>query len=497
MTTSRRRMSGPKDEVLNGLGSDVDMRRTQFVVGTQAYAVMFLMSLCRFVPTADFTAAGVAMPSIFHSFPSKAALLPWVISTSELTLSGFVLLGGRLGDSLGQRKGLQFSLLGYCVALIVCATAPNAFALIIGRALQGLAAAVFVPTSFSLINTLIEPGVLRHRALGVFSVMQGAASIMGLVVGGIVTTSLGWRAAFLINVPVLVVALSMIWKFVPHRETPASPVRDVPGAIYICASTGLLLWSLQTLGRAHGGSGSGWIFAWAALVAALTGYAIFALRELRVRDPLVPKEIVDRNLLGGCFGGLGLQAGVVGIFLLANLYMQRELHFSAALSGLGMIPASLAVIASGQLTPIALGRWSGRNVAIGGVAVNLVGILLFALLAPSAHYTSAILVGALIAPLGSGLSLMGLMGQATRPVPPAHQGTVSGILFTFQHTGVAVGSMAVLTVVETGTAAIQGLSTQSFMAGYLACAVLAGLGGLAMWGGLRSLPNERVAGRGA
>jgi DHA2 family methylenomycin A resistance protein-like MFS transporter len=454
---------------------------------SDATGVIFLMALCQFVLTADFAIVGVALPSIGRSLGAAPGLLAWVVSTSGLTLSGFLLLGGRLTDSLGQRRCLQWSLTLFGACSLISALAPNIQVLIAARGLQGMAAAVLMPSSFSLINTLIEPGPARHRALGVFGMMQGASVITALTVGGFLATTFGWRSVFLLNLPFLLLACVLVFRKVPAREGPRKPVKDVPGAIMICLATALLLWSLSTLGRTHFTSTGGAM----GLVVAVLAYGGFFAWERRVSTPLVPRGIIDRNLIGGGLGGMGLLAAWGGVFLLANLYMQTRLGFSAARSGLSMIPYALAVVVAGRVTSIAMGRRPSRQIALAGIVLAVAGMLLLAFMAPLERYDQAVLLGILIVPFGGMMSHMGVLGQATAPVSPEHQGTASSLLFTCHQIGVALGGMVSLTAVSAGVVASQAMTATNFRNGYLACALLALLGGLAMWAGLGAAAKPR------
>jgi MFS transporter, DHA2 family, methylenomycin A resistance protein len=450
--------------------------------GGRAHALIFLMALCQFVISADFSIVGVALPSIAVDLKAGPALLPWIASTSGLTLSGFLLLGGRLTDCLGQRRCLIVGTTLFAVGSLLSAASPHVLVLIGARGLQGFAAAILMPSSFSIINTLLEPGPLRHRAMGVFGMMQGASVIVGLTLGGLMVTWLGWRSVFLLNVPFLLLALVLTWRFVPPLDRAAERVEDIGGAVAICVATGLLLWSLATLGRTQLHSTPGQV----TLVLAILTYTGFMLWERRTAAPLVPPWMLTRNLIGGGLGGLGMLAGVGGVSVMISLYLQTKLGFSALQSGVAMVPFALAVVAGGRITTFALARWRAKSIALAGATVEVAGLLLLAFSAPLGSYGGAVLAGSILVPLGGILSFMGVMSQATAPVLPEHQGAASAILFTCNQIGVALGVTVSLTAVSAGALAATTQSADRFSAGYLICAALATLGALAMWAGLGS-----------
>lgn len=439
-------------------------------------AVIFLMGLCQLVLTTDFSIVSVALPTIGRSFGAQPATLSWIVSATALTFAGFLVLGGRLTDVAGQRRALLGGLALFGAGSLCSAAAPSIGFLIGARALQGLGAAFLSPSSFSLINTLVPEGAPRHRALGVFGMMQGLSVIIGLVVGGFLTTSIGWRSVFLLNVPAIAVSVVLVVRLVPGTQSSAgNAFSNLPRAGAITIATALLLWSLSLMAEL----GLASRVALGILLVAVLGYAGFFLFEMRARNPLVPRAIYTPDLIAGCIGGMGLLAGVGGLFIMANLYMQTVLRFSAALSGIGMLPYALSVVAAGQIVPAILARTPVRLATIAGFVVNIGGLLVLAMSAASAHYATAILAGSVLAPLGSLVAFMSLMGEATASVSSAQQGLASAVLFTCQQIGLALGGTICLSVIAAGKAGA-GLSAMPFTLGYFAAAAIVFLGLLAI-----------------
>lgn len=433
-------------------------------------AITFLMGLSQLILTTDFSIVSVALPSIGHDLKVPPPLLAWVISAAALTFAGFLVLGGRLTDLMGHRRCLFAGLLLFALGSLASAFAPSIFFLLPARALQGLGAAFLSPSSFSLINTHIPDGHSRHRALGVFGVMQGLSVVIGLVIGGFLTTTLGWRAVFLLNLPFVGLALGMTWSVVPRTPSQAAhALQNLPSAALVTLATAVLLWAVSQIGQAEIRVGA------TAFVLALIGYGSFYALEARIATPLIPRSIFTPMLIMGCVAGLGLLAGVGGIFLLANLYMQTVLKFSAAASGLGMLPYATAVIVSGQAVPLLLARLSLKTTVIAGFVVNIAGLIIFAFSARLQSYAPALLLGLIIAPIGSLTGYMALIGLATEGISPSQQGLASAVLFTCQQIGVALGGTVCLSVAAASSSTV-GLDVGSFQTGYLAAAALAALG---------------------
>ena len=440
--------------------------------------IVFLMGLCQLVLTTDFSIVSVALPSIGRALNIQPAMLSWVISATALAFAGFLILGGRLTDLLGQRRCLFAGLVLFGAGSLLSALAPSIWALLPARALQGLGAALLSPSSFSLINTLVPEGAPRHRALGVFGMMQGMSVIIGLVLGGFLTTAFGWRIVFLLNVPSILVALILVWRLVPRTSREGvKTFENLPSAALITIATTLLLWALSLIGESGLKSGGGA----AALLLAVAGYGAFYIFESRIASPLVPRSVFTPQLIVGCFAGLGLLAGVGGIFLLANLYMQTVLKFSAAASGLGMLPYATAVVVAGQAVPFIMARMPLKATAILGFCINILGLLMLAAFARSETYVIAVLLGSIIAPIGSLVGYMALIGNATAGISSSQQGLASAVLFTFQQIGVAVGGTVCLSVAAASSLNSSGaLSAADFQVGYVAAAVLAAIGLIAI-----------------
>lgn len=433
-------------------------------------AITFLMGLSQLILTTDFSIISVALPSIGHDLKVPPPLLAWVISATALTFAGFLVLGGRLTDLLGHRRCLFAGLLLFASGSLASAFAPSIWLLLPARALQGLGAAFLSPASFSLINTHIPEGPSRHRALGVFGVMQGLSVVIGLVIGGFLTTTFGWRAVFLLNLPFVLLALGMTWYVVPRAQSQAAhALQNLPSVALVTLATAVLLWAISQIGQAEVRAGV------TALVLALVGYGSFYALESRIAAPLIPRAIFTPMLIMGCVAGLGLLAGVGGIFLLANLYMQTVLKFSAAASGLGMLPYATAVIVAGQAVPLVLARLPLKTTVIAGFLANITGLVIFAFCARLQSYVPALLLGSIIAPVGSLTGYMALIGLATAGIPPSQQGLASAVLFTCQQIGVALGGTVCLSVAA-ASSSMAGLDVSSFQSGYLAAAALAALG---------------------
>ena len=435
--------------------------------------ITLLMGLAQLVITSDFSIISVALPTIGRDLQIAPALLPWIISANAITFAGFLIVGGRLTDIFGHRLCLLFGFVLFGVGSLLSALGQDIWTLIASRSLQGLGAAVISPASFSLIAAFLPEGKARHRALGVFGVMQGLSVIVGLVVGGFLTTRLGWRSVFFVNMPIVLVGLALAWRVLPKVVVDAVARRtiDFGGAVVIVVATGLLLSAASLLSEHGVGSPLGL----GLLLASVAAFGLFVLIEARHPQPLLPLPMFSRrDLTVASLACMALIGAVGGLFVLSSVYMQSGLKLSAALSGLGMVPVAVATMAAGQVAPLLMKWWSLRTVALGGLALQIVGLALLALTAPHGSYFTSVAPFGFLATFGSTSAFIALMGLAVNDAPPNQQGAASALLFTAQQIGLPIGvtiSLAVFTAA--GTAAV---GLDAYRAGFLAPAVIAAAG---------------------
>jgi EmrB/QacA subfamily drug resistance transporter len=432
--------------------------------------VIVLVGLTLLIVTTDFSIISVALPSIGRQLRVAPAALSWVISAGSLTYAGFLVLSGRASDIFGQRACMLTGLCLFGTGSLIAAASPSLAVLVAARALQGVGAAILTPANFSLINTHLPEGAPRRQAMGVFGIMQGLSLVIGLLIGGSLTTHFGWRAVFLLNPPIALLAIALTLKAVPPLAERANQRQiDWLGAALIVAGTGLLLLGVSRMGR-EGWSAPGPL---ALAAGGVVAFVLFFLAERRARAPLAPPAMFARRNFSSATVILLLHlAGVGGLFVLTSLYMQSGLKLSALRSGLGMMPYAAAVMLAGQLAPPIMARAPLRLIVIGGFCFYLAGLVLLALLSGEHSYWIALALGSVVCGFGSTTSFMALMAEATADIPEAQQGAASAVLFTAQQIGVPLGVTAALSVIG---AAGGEMSMSVFRDGYLAMAIVIGL----------------------
>lgn len=450
--------------------------------------VILLVGLTQLIVTTDFSIIAVALPSIGRQLHVAPASLSWVISAGALTFGGFLILAGRAADIFGQRRCLVTGLVLFGGGSLGAAFAPDLPLLIVARALQGLGGAILTPANFSLINTLVPQGAPRRQALGVFGIMQGLSLVIGLLIGGALTTHFGWRAVFLLNPPIAALAIALAFKAVPPAPAIDAADRSVDwiGAGLIMAAMGLVLSAVSMMGK------QGWTAPApvALLAAGLAAFALFFLAEARARAPLAPLSIFRRRNFAPANLILMLHlAGVGGVFVLTSLYMQSGLKLSALRSGLGMMPYAAAVMLAGQAAAPLMARLSHRAIVLGGFGLYAAGMALLALLAGQGGYWIALALGSVVCAFGSTISFMALMAEATADVPAPQQGVASAVLFTAQQIGVPLGATIALSVLSAAGAGRAAIGLTAFRDGYLAVGALVALGLIVSLVALRAAPT--------
>lgn len=421
------------------------MAQVEAVSRKREVEVISLMTLAKFSVTTDFYIMSLILPLIAQDLQLSQVMVSWVVAAQGLFYAGFMVLAGRLADILGQRRGMIVGLIVFGTGAALAAFAPNVWALLAARCLQGLGAAILGPSGFSLITTLLPEGKSRHRALGVFTFTQGFSVIAGLLVAGAVVGVFGWRVAFVMNLPLLLGALYLTIKVVPKGAfAPKGQKLDVAGAALVTISTGLLISAITLFGR----YGWGHAPAIALILAAMAGAAAFIFVEKRAADPLVPLKLAATpTVIGGCLTGIGLIAAGGSTLVLTNFYTMTELHYSALQAGAAMLPYAAGILISGPMVPMLMARLTSGTMIVVAAMIELAGITMLSFVEPGRSYFVTLGPGLLLCSFGAITAWAGLMNWATRAVPLDQQGVTTGMLLMFQQVGVPLGAAVVLGVV--------------------------------------------------
>ena len=391
----------------------------------------------------DDTVANIALPSIQRELAVSAAALPWIISAYVLAFGSLLLLGGRAGDLYGRRRVLRVGLAVFTLASLLGGLGPNAALLIAARALQGVGAALVAPNVLALIATTFPMGKPRNQAMAVYAAMSAVGMTVGVLLGGVLTGTLGWRWVFLINIPI---GLAVLLGTRALVEAPRHAGRlNVLDALTGTAGLVALAYGI-TRGGEHGWADS---MTLGALVAAVVLVVAFLWQQARRADPMLPLTLFrDRNRAGAYASVLLIGGGLMATYFLLTQLLQEVLEFSPIRTGLASLPVAVGIALSAGISSKLVERVPPRAVAAPGLLIAAAGLYWLSLLAPGASYAGHVLPALFLTYFGLGLGFMPMTLTAVHGVAAEQSGVASAILNTAQQIGAALG-VAVLSTVAT------------------------------------------------
>jgi EmrB/QacA subfamily drug resistance transporter len=423
--------------------------------GRQGWSVLVLLCAAQFMVILDMTVVNVALPSIGLSLKFATDDLQWVVTTYLLFTGGLMLLGGRAADVLGRRPMFLAGLAVFTAASLASGLAPSAAALIAARGVQGLGAALLSPAALAII-TATYAGAQRTAALAAWGALGSGGAAVGVLAGGLLTSGLGWRSVFLINVPIGAAAWVLGRRAVPVTAGGQARGRgrdlDLPGAVLVVLGLGGLVLALAGTGTHGWGSARtvGLLLAAAGLLAG------FGAAERRAPQPLLPPRTWrSRPLVAGLAVMLGATGILVGTFFLNTLYLQEVLGGSALRTGTEFLPMVAAIGLAAGLAAHLLPRLGARVLAVAGLAVMAGGAILLAGATVSAGYVAGVLPGMAALGLGIGMVFPAATVSAMSDVGAGREGLASGMMTTAHEVGAALG-VAVFAAVATGAAGAAG-----------------------------------------
>lgn len=427
-TTSARRAAVVVDHATPALGS----------LG------LFTVLLGAALPLIDFFIVNVALPTIDHDLAAGPAMLELVVAGYGLSYAVLLVLGGRLGDLFGRRRLFLTGMAAFGLTSLACGLAPDAWTLVGARVAQGASAALMLPQVLATIHSSTT-GARRAKALSLYGATAGLAMVAGQILGGVLVAAdlagTGWRAIFLVNVPVAVAGLLLAVRTVPETRSERPAPVDVPGTLLLALALLTLLAPL-TEGRA-----AGWpLWTWIAMGVFPFAAGAFWWVELRAdrqgRTPLVPPSLLGLvSLRRGLALVLPFSIGFGGFMFVIAVALQQGLGMGAVVSGLALVPMAVAFFGASLAGPRLVRRWGTRIVTAGGL-LQALGIGLLALTAwrswPDLSAWS-LLPGMAVAGLGQGLQLPVLFRVVLSEVPADRAGVGSGVMVTTQQSALALG----------------------------------------------------------
>ncbi|HEX6952330.1 MAG TPA: DHA2 family efflux MFS transporter permease subunit [Gaiellaceae bacterium] len=414
------------------------------------WSALALIVTAQFMVILDVAIVNVALPSIKSDLGFSATGLQWVITAYAILFGGTLLLGGRLADLLGRRRMFVAGLALFGASSLLSGFAWSSGSLVGFRALQGLGGALLAPAALSLLMTTFAEGRERNRALGIYGAASGSGAAAGVLLGGVITSYLGWSWIFFVNVPVAVAAIALTpFLLRESRADLAHRHFDLAGAASVTSGLMLLVYGL-TRATSDGWSSPitlGLLGGAAALISAFIGI------ESRSRSPLLPLRIFRLRALSAANVTMALVGAVTfSEFFVLTLYVQDVLHYSAVQSGVAFVAFALSVVVASNLAQAVIGRIGVRATLMMGLALATISVGLLTRVPVDGHYFWDLFPAFVLGGTGLGFSFVPVTIAALTGVERADAGVASGLVNTSRQIGGAIGLAGISTITASAAA---------------------------------------------
>jgi EmrB/QacA subfamily drug resistance transporter len=398
----------------------------------------------------DTTIVNVALPSIQDDLGFSQSNLAWIVNAYLIAFGGLLLLAGRIGDLIGQRRIFLIGLAVFTAASLLCALAQSQGVLIAARFIQGVGGALTSAVVLGMIVTMFPEPREQAKAIGVYGFVASAGGSIGLLAGGVLTDAINWHWIFFVNVPIGIATAFGALRLVDRRRgLGLAQGADIPGAVLLTG--GLMLGVYTILQVDKQGWGSTQTLALGAIAVALV--AGFLVRQARIPNPLMPLRLFrSRNVVGANIVMALWAVGMFGMFFLGALYMQRVLGYTPLDVGLAFLPVTivmgtLSLRVSGPLNM----RFGPRATLIPSLVAICGGLVLFARTPVDGSYWIDILPVTVLLGIGAGLAAPSLMMLAMSGATPSDSGLASGLINTTVQVGGAIGLAVLATLASERT----------------------------------------------
>ncbi|MEM5340785.1 MFS transporter [Paraburkholderia azotifigens] len=432
----------------------------------------------------DVTIVNIALAKIGADLHANVTGLQWIVDAYTLAFAVLMLSAGVLGDRFGARRMFACGIALFAAASLACGLSSDAATLVAARAVQGMGAAAMLPNSLALLNEACGHGPkLRARAVGLWTAAGAIAIAAGPVMGGLLIAAFGWRAIFLVNLPICALGLAATFVWVPASSVPAlgsqiggkatrglDPAGQLLAIVALTAFTGAVI-EWRPLGLMHplvGGS----------FVLALIATAAFIVTERRAPAPMLPLAFFsNRTFSSAVLFGICVNLTYYGVVFVLSLYLQHARGETALQAGLAFLPLTGGFLVSNVASGWVVGHYGARVPMIAGAITAALGYGLL-------HFADAtsplwwLLVPFLLIPSGMGLAVPAMTTAVLASVDKQRAGTASAVLNTARQAGGAVGVAAFGALASAADAAgpahvVAGLKSSTLIS---SCILLCALG---------------------
>lgn len=395
------------------------------------WAGLAVLSASLLIVTMDLTILNVALPEMARDLRPTSVELLWIVDIYGLVVAGFLVTASALGDRLGRRNILMAGYTVFGLASLLVLFAESAEAVIAVRALLGIGGAMIMPTTLSMIRTMFSDPRERGTALGIWASVAGAGGALGPIVGGVLLEAFSWHAAFLVNVPLMVVAVVAATPLLPESRSDRPAPIDAVGVVLSVVGMGLVMYAIKELGK-HGAD-------LVPVLAALLGIGavtVFVRRSLRSAHPMIDFGLLRaRAFRAGTITAFSAMVGMAALLLLAAQWFQLVDGLSPLEAGFALIPTSVAAIVSSLVAAPLTQRFGPRLPIAGGLGLASAGMLVL-FVAPMGFW--ALMVALVLVGSGTG-SLAVASGLIMASTPTEKAGSAATLEETSYELGAALG----------------------------------------------------------
>ncbi|GLF96030.1 MFS transporter [Streptomyces yaizuensis] len=382
----------------------------------------------------DATILNVALPSLIEDLQPGAIAQLWIIDVYGLVLGGLLVTTGAIGDRYGRKRLFLWGIVVFGLASVVAATSATTWQLIAGRVLLGIGGAMIMPSTLSLIRNIFTDARERARAIGIWAAVAGAGAAIGPLVGGVLVEEYGWSAAFWVNLPVVVVTVAAGLWLLPEVKDLGHDRLDWFGAVLSVVGIVALAWGIK-----HVAKGSPTAVDFLVLIGGLLVLALFARRQLGLRDPLLDVRLFrNRAFTAAALAILMAMLAIGAALFLLSLWLQYVHGYSPSEAGLRTLPAALAMLAGALLAPWLMERIGVRAIMALGLGGVVTGFLVLAL-SPEPTTYGYVAVVLVTLGLGDGVAITTASSVLVSSVPAERAGQAGAVSETSYELGVGLG----------------------------------------------------------
>lgn len=442
----------------------------------QQRLVVAIAALASFVAFLDGTVVNVALPAISRELGGGLTTQQWVVDAYLITLGALILLAGSVSDAFGRILVMRIGLIGFAVASVAIAAAPDPTFLVVARAVQGAAGAFLVPSSLALITSTIR-GPRQAKAIGTWTALTTGAMVVGPLIGGLFVDYLSWRLVFLINVAPIAVTLWLLTRLTAHDHREPGVRIDWLGGALCTLGLGAGVFALIEQPNLGWSSPAIWI----PLAGGILLFAGFLLRQRTVGHPILPLDMFAiRNFSFGNVATFFVYAALSLNGFVLSVYLQQGAGLPATLAGLASLPTTILMVLLSSRAGALAGRFGPRLFMSVGPLVMAGGTLLLLTVADPFDYWWQVLPGMIVFGLGLAMTVSPLTAAILGAVDTTRSGIASAV-------NNAVSRVAGLLVIAALAAIVGGsLDLTGFHRSVVVTAVLLGLGGVVSWWGIRN-----------